>query len=244
MDSCIRIGTTLLTTIVKLVSKNNSSEILIEGMSDVVDLSIDDFFARREINRKKQEIIDNISKSCYKVLDYYPIEKNRATQICEVIAKTIEKTGITYEDILIRSITADQVTRLFLENTFINQEDYNELEWELLNRLFRHAASIIINGTIESPQFVNHGIQFLSEKFLEFEEKLNEILEAVNEIDEITIKKKEDFQRYERIYRDNVKNKYEWIQLLGVKNLSREEKRYRLSIAYVLHYSQESRHVF
>ena len=64
MGSLFKMGATILGTIVKNVSKNDKSEVVVDGLLQLADIVGDDLYARRELERSSQFISDCISKSC------------------------------------------------------------------------------------------------------------------------------------------------------------------------------------
>ena len=73
MGSLFKMGATIFGTIVKIASKNDKSEVVVDGLLQLADIVGDDLFARRDIERTSQFISDCISKSCYNILCHHNI---------------------------------------------------------------------------------------------------------------------------------------------------------------------------
>ena len=82
------------------------------------------------------------------------------------------------------------------------EKDFDPGEYDLFLRLIRHIAGVIVNLVLESPRFVNHGVKHIASTIEELQHKTNEVLSRLEEIDRAVSRKTEDFQRYERHYRN------------------------------------------
>lgn len=233
MGSLFKMGATIFGTIVKIVSKNDKSEFVVDGLLQLTDIVGDDLFAQRDIERVSQYISDCISKSCYNILCHHDIEGERADVFYEIITDTVVASQLTYEVIIGQKASADAIYHRMLFVAQKYEKEFDPNEYEIFLRLIRHVAGVIVNIVLESPSFVNHGIKHIVSAIDELQMKTEEVLKRLEEIDQAVSRKTSDFQRFERHYRNNVAEKYGWIQLLGAKSLDREEKRYKLSIAYV-----------
>ena len=233
MEPLFKLGATIFGTILKIASKNDKSEFVVDGLLQLADIADNDLFAKREIERTSQLISDSISKSCYQILSHHQITDERADVFYKKIADTVEASELTYEVIIGEKASADAIYHRMLRSAEQYKNEFDTEEYEIFLRLIRHVAGVIVNIAFESPSFVNHGINHIVTAIDELQQKTEEVLKRLEEIDQAVSRKTIDFQRYERYYRNNVAEKYGWIQLLGAKSLNREEKRYKLSIAYV-----------
>jgi hypothetical protein len=83
------------------------------------------------------------------------------------------------------------------------------------------------------PDFTANGVKTLLQLLDSLSDKVDKILTDLSNINEIVEDKESEARNYEREYRNKVKEKYGYINLFGANTLSREYKRYELSIAYV-----------
>lgn len=233
MKPLFKLGATIFGTIVKIASKNDKSEFVVDGLLQLADIAENDLFAKRDIERTSQLISDSISRSCYQILSHHQITDERADVFYEIISDTVETSELTYEVIIGQKASADGIYHRMLIVAEKNKKEFDPEEYEIFLRLIRHVAGVIVNIALESPSFVNHGINYIVSAIDELQQKTEGVLKRFEEIDLAVSRKTMDFQRYERYYRNNIAEKYGWIQLLGAKSLDREEKRYKLSIAYV-----------
>ena len=233
MNPLIKLGATVLGVIVKVASKNENAGNIVDGFFQIADVAESDFFAKRDIDRTSQNIADSISKSCYQILNYHGITEERASVIYELLVDVINETELSYEVVIAQKASADAIYQRMQQIAVKYIKQFDSDEYDIFLRLIRHIAAVIVNILLESPRFVNHGINYVSSAISELQLKADEVLKRLEEIDQAVSKKTSDFQKYERLYRNNIAEKYGWIQLLGAKSLDREEKRYKLSIAYV-----------
>ena len=233
MNPLIKLGATVFGVIVKVASKNENTGNIVDGFFQMADIAENDIFTKRDIDRTSQDISDSISRSCYQILRHHQFSEERAELIYELLIEVINQTEFTYEMIIAQKASTDAIFLRMQQIAQKHEKEFDPDEYDIFLRLVRHVAGIIVNISLESPRFVNHGINFLASAIIELQQKSDAVLKRLEEIDQAVSRKTTDFQRYERLYRNNIAEKYGWIQLLGAKSLDREEKRYKLSIAYV-----------
>ena len=233
MNPLIKLGATILSVIVKVASKNENICNVVDGAFQISDIIEQDFFEKRNIDRTSQDITDNIAKSCYQILSHHSITEERANAFYEDVIIIINRANLSYELIITNKASADSIYRLLLPIAREYKSHFDSNEYDIFLRLIRHVSGIIVNSALESPRFTNHGINHIASSIEELHRKTDTVLLRLEEIDRAVSHKTEDFQKFERNYRNDVAEKYGWIQLLGAKSLDREEKRYKLSIAYV-----------
>ena len=90
MKPLFKLGATIFGTIVKIASKNDKSEFVVDGLLQLADIAENDLFAKRDIERTSQLISDSISRSCYQILSHHQITDERADVFYEIISDTVE----------------------------------------------------------------------------------------------------------------------------------------------------------
>ena len=233
MNALIKLGATILGVIIKIASKDDHVDNIVDGVFQIYDVVEEDIFARRNVDRTSQEISDSIAKSCNQILSHHNIAEERANIFYEIVIDVVNQAGLTYELVISQKANIDSMYRHLLNIANNYEKQFDPSEYDIFTRLIRHVSGIIVTAALESPRFVNHGVNHIASAIEELHNKTEDILQRLEEIDKAVYRKTEDFQRFERNYRTNVAEKYGWIQLLGAKSLDREEKRYKLSIAYV-----------
>lgn len=233
MNPLIKLGATILGVIIKIANKDDSVGNVVDGVFQISEVVEQEFFLRRNLDRTAQDISDNIAKSCDQILKHHQISEERANVFYNNLVDVVNEAELTYELIIVQKANVDAMYQKLLSIATQYKKDFDPDEYDLFLRLIHHIAGVIVNLVLESPRFVNHGVKHIASTIEELQHKTNEVLSRLEEIDRAVSRKTEDFQRYERHYRNNVIEKYGWIQLLGAKSLDREEKRYKLSIAYV-----------
>lgn len=233
MDSLIRLGATILGVIVKVVSKNETIGNVVDGAFLIADVANEDFFAKRNADRTSAEISDSISKSCYQILQHHKIIGDRADVICNIVIDVVAESNLTYEVVIANKASADAIYNHLLVVASECKKQFDPNEYDVFLRLLHHVSGIIVNTSLESPRFVNHGINYVASVILEIQKQTEDVLKRLEEIDLAVSRKTQDFQVFERRYRSNVAEKYGSIELLGAKSLDREARKYQLSIAYV-----------
>ena len=98
MEPLFKLGATIFGTILKIASKNDKSEFVVDGLLQLADIADNDLFAKREIERTSQLISDSISKSCYQILSHHQITDERADVFYKKIADTIEIRLLSFSD--------------------------------------------------------------------------------------------------------------------------------------------------
>ena len=233
MKPLIKLGATIFGVIVKIASKDDNTGNVVDGLFQLADIAENEFFTKRNIDRASQDISDSIAKSCHQILSHHQITEERADVFYETVIDMVNATDLSYEVIISKNASADAIYQRMLKFATKYEKQFDSDEYDIFLRLTRHVAGVIVNTALESPRFVNYGINHIASAIEELQQRTEGVLKRLEEIDQAVSRKTADFQRYERYYRNNVAEKYGWIQLLGAKSLDREEKRYKLSIAYV-----------
>ena len=109
MKPLFKLGATIFGTIVKIASKNDKSEFVVDGLLQLADIAENDLFAKRDIERTSQLISDSISRSCYQILSHHQITDERADVFYEIISDTVEASELTYEVIIGQKASADGI---------------------------------------------------------------------------------------------------------------------------------------
>lgn len=233
MNPLLKLGATVLGVIVKIASKDDSTGNVVDGLFQIAEIAENDFFTKRNIDRTSQEITDSIARSCYQIMNHHQVSEERANVFYEHVIETVNGSELTYESVIAQKASVDAIYHRMLNVAGKYEKDFDSNEYDIFLRIIRHVAGIIVNTALESPRFVNHGINHIASAIEELQQKTDGVLKRLEEIDQAVSRKTTDFQRFERYYRNNIAEKYGWINLLGAKSLDREEKRYKLSIAYV-----------
>jgi hypothetical protein len=233
MVGLINLGLTILGTVIKIASNNKIACEVCEGTLRVLDVVESDILSSRKLKRVSEDISDQISSSCQKILEYHSVNTARQEIIIDSLIDTINQTCLTYELVFRKKVNSEAIYQLLLASSKKYSLEFDPREQELYEHLLHHISEIIINAALASPDFANHGIKYLVNNFGTLQFKIDEVLEKVDQIDKLVKAKEYDSQQYERKYRNNIKDRYGWIRLLGANSLNREEKRYQLSIAYV-----------
>ena len=233
MTVLVKLGATILGVIIKIISKDNDVSNIIDGFSHASNIIEQDFFTQRNLDRKTQDISDNIAESCCRILGQSEISAERSAIICGILIEVINKADLSYKLIIEHNASIDIIYRRLSEISRTYEKEFDPDEYDVFLTLLRHIASIIVNSALESPCIVNYGVVHITATLEELQKKVDHILNQLDHIDNIVSTKASGFQNFERHYRNNIAWKYGWIQLLGANSLDREEKRYKLSIAYV-----------
>lgn len=233
MNPLFKLGATVLGVIVKIASKDDIVGDIVDGVFQISEITAEDIFTKRNINRASEEISDNIAKSCAQILSHHKISDERAEVFFDSLDQILKQAKLTYDVVIAQKASVDT---MYLKLSTIAQEKKSQFdpgEYDIFLRLIRHVSGIIVYAALESPRFSNHGIKNILSSMEELQDKTDKILQRLEEIEQAISRKTEDFQEFERRYRNNVAEKYGWIHLLGANSLERETKRYKLSIAYV-----------
>lgn len=207
----------------------------VDFIVDIVDafkeIGLDELEARRT-ERKFFEFGDEIAKSCSEVLNSSKIKEERHPYIIEQIINSYSKFGLSYHKMVVLNFDVFKISKELLKDK--NYLEYLDLdESELFERLISHISNIIVNVITTFPDFTSNGVKVLLQTFDSLSEKMDKILFDISNINILVENKENEARNFEREYRNKVKEVYGYINLFGANSLSREFKRYELSIAYV-----------
>lgn len=233
MINWVKLGMVTLDVILKLSIQDPTKSAIADGTMKIFDMLGESFFEQRKLHRQREAIADKIAASCNTILDYHSIEEERKAAIIEDIATTIESVDVSYHIVFEKKFKFEEFYRLFSDAAATIIVHYDTREVELFERLLRHVSSIIYDAVLQGPQFSNQGIKEIFSAMDTLDERLDEILKKLSDIDKLVNTKDQEFQKFDRLYRNTIKERYGWVRLLGASTIDRTEKKYSLSIAYV-----------
>ena len=227
-----KLGATILNTIIKCVSKNTVAINVVEGASSIAGL-LNDQFEERRYMRTLNEMSDNISESCNKILSHTQLTPERQEVILELIVDAINHTELSYQKLFEYNFNIDLIYKELNNNICVKPFDLDTNEEENLNRLLLHISTLIVKYIMDCPDFTNQGIRDIIIEITDLKDKFKEILDELKKVNEVVSNKTEATKKFEESYRNNIINKCDWVKLFGADNLNGLEKPYKLSIAYV-----------
>lgn len=233
MECWAKLGMAALSIILNLSINDASKAVVADGFLKIFDILGDNFFEKRKLQRQCDAISDRIAESCNSILDYHSITEERKEAIIEDITKTISCVPISYSLIFEKKVRFEEFYRSFADASKPVLAHYDSREQELFERLLRHISNIIFDAVLQGPQFANHGVKEIFSCMDSLEERLDEILKKLSDIDKLVNTKEQELQNFDRAYRNAVKERYGWVRLFGANTIDRAEKKYALSIAYV-----------
>lgn len=230
--SLFKLGATVLTTIIKCVSKDEIVTNIVEGTISVAGL-LNDSFEDRRYTRTLEDMSDNISESCNKILANTKITPERQKVILELIIDAVNHTELSYQKLFEYNFNIDLIFKELSNNIHIKPFDLDTNEKENLDRLLLHISTLIVKYIMDCPDFTNQGIRDIIIEITDLKDKFKMILDELKKVNEVVANKTETTKKFEESYRNNIINKCDWVRLFGADNLNGLEKPYRLSIAYV-----------
>ena len=228
----IDIGLNVLGIIIKLKSNNENIISITDNAISVVG-GISGEIDRRKSNRALESIADRISESCEMMLEHSHIQEDRQEIVIQDIANALKSIDLSSKAIIKHNLSSEILYKNLIEISKKSISDYDTAEKDIFCRLLRHVSEITVDTVINSPDFTNQGIVKILSDIQTMEDSIENTLSKINSIEAAIATKTMDSQRFERVYRRCIIEKYGWIQLLGANSLSREEKKYQLDIGYV-----------
>ena len=232
MKKIILLGEILVNILIRSKVTGDKKEDIIDVISLFKDLGMDEFEAR-EVQRGFEQISDNIAISCKKVLEKMNLQKEQIERIVENVIIAYKNLSLNME--LFLSFQADErkLKKELLNSNLQYSDNLDKREREIYERMLDHTAHIVTNTYINLPEFNSMGIKRLNFKMEEIVNKVDDLIEQMEIINQIVVDKNEKIGNFERNYRNQIISKNNYINLFGAGGLEREYKRYQLSIAYV-----------
>lgn len=232
MEWIMEIGTILINMLIRIKMPESEKDVFIDIVSALKKLGMNKFEAR-SIQRKFDNVADSISESCEKILEKSKMGDERKKIVVEHMVLALNNANLHVDDLLNVQSNEGKVKKLLLMSNTQYENDLDDYEKQIYNRLLEHVAHLAINAYIKMPEFTAEGIKRLNAKVDEIVEKIDEVLEQLEKIYELVEDKGKKVSDFERQYRSNVSSQNNYVYLFGAGNLSNEYKRYQLSIAYV-----------
>lgn len=232
MKKIIDLGEVLVNILIRAKVSGDKKEDIIDVISMLKNLGMDEFEAR-EAQRGFEKISDNIAVSCKKILDKTNLQEEQVERIVENIIVAYTNLNLDMEKFLnFLSVEGDLKKELLRSNP---RSAYylDGREMEIYERMLEHTSHIVKNAYIKLPEFSPMGIKRLNFKMEEIVDKVDDLLEQMEKVNQIVLDKDEKIGNFERNYRNQIISKNSYINLFGAAGLEREYKRYPLSIAYV-----------
>lgn len=232
MKLWLELGSLILNMLIRSKVSEEARENFIDIVTMLKEFGIDEFEAR-DIDRSFEKIADGISKSCKRVLENTALGEERITAIVTNINYAYEKAGLDIENFLNMGADENAIKRTLLKANQKYKDNLDTKEIELYERLLEHTSHLIANALVKLPTFNEEGVKRLNVKMDSVIEKIDKILEQMENVNRVVEDKSKKISNFERYYRNNIISQNNYVQLFGAGDLSSEYKRYPLSIAYV-----------
>lgn len=112
MKTLLKLGSTVVGTIVKIASNNDKIGSVVDGMFQFSEILEDDWFTQRDIDRTSSDITDKIARSCNQILNYHDIPNERAEVFYEKLIDTVNSVDLSYELIISKRASADVISKM------------------------------------------------------------------------------------------------------------------------------------
>ena len=230
MNRLLILGATIVIEIFRIAYKKEVFDSLVNVAACLTQCAEDSLEARQS-KRTLEEVADEIAFSCEKFFEQVSISNERKSTIIDLLNHTIKNSNITFDIIVECSFNVDLIYRKLRSN--VDAFEFDTTEKEVFDRVLMHASNIIINYIKTSPNFVANGVEKVITEISEIKESIKGILDKLVKVNNIVEAKDANIKNFERTYRNNVINKYDWVRLFGADSLDGLERPYKLSIAYV-----------
>lgn len=201
------------------------------GLTEALDLAIQDAHAKRKARRFFQEISDNII-SGLEPLFQEAISKGHLN--AEVIAREVGQAlenNVHPEFLLSNSFDPDKVLQELKKEHDFRSDQYSEAEIELYNRSLEYAVAFFIQIADTLP-----GFQLATTKdFIARLDLIQSELSALWVNFEMRQRRflHKNIEAYEVRYRNNIINSHDYLELFGLGLTGKPLSRYPLSVAFV-----------
>lgn len=232
MKKIIILGEILVNILVRSKVSGDKKEDIVDVISMLRNLGMDEFEAR-EAKRGFEKISDNIAGSCKKILDKMNLQEEQIERIVENIIIAYKKLNLDEEKFLNLLSIEGNLKKELLRSNQQSSDNLDRREMEIYERMLEHTSHIVKNTYIKLPEFTTLGIKRLNFIMDEIVDKIDDLLEQMEKVNQIVVDKDEKAGNFERNYRNQIISKNSYINLFGAGGLGREYKRYPLSIAYV-----------
>lgn len=232
MDKLLLVGSTIVNILIRSKLNGDICDNYTDAISVLKELGLKTLEAR-EVNRCFEKIGDNIATSCEKVLEHSSVKQERKEIIIQYLLNAYSNLNLSYKSIFDFINNEDKLLKELLKVSKGYEKEFDIKEGELFQRLLEHTVHLIVNASVNLPEFTSQGIKHLVGEMNKLTKKIDNVIEQLELVNELVEEKSSKIRNFERNYRNKVLNRYSYIQLFGAGTLEREYKRYQLDIAYV-----------
>ena len=214
--------------------KNNS--ILTSSIIDITQFAENcglSYLEAKKFNRTIENFVDKIANDFIKEFGTQIEDNERKKAILYQIQKDLQKINLNENTILSLSNNPSTLQILIMNQSKQERKFWSSDELTLYTNCVKYISKMGIDFISKLPTYSTSALSIIIQREEELSDKLEEILSVIHSMEDLVKSSELQFREYERIYRENIIEKYGKIELIGSKLQDRHVRRYDITSAYV-----------
>jgi len=206
-----------------------------ESILDLLKAKTGDILASRRSAREFETIVDKIGESLEPLFRQSKLDESSCNSIAEEVKDAILAANLTIALLASLSYNPKLLKDYIIQNHRLSEKQFSERELHLYDRSIDLISQYIVDLVPSLPTYAPQSITEILSRFdittsnlVKIIETLNDLRLKANENNDIN----DSLSIFERDYRAAVSRRYDRLFIFGA-DLSRQTRRYQLSVAYV-----------
>jgi len=206
-----------------------------ESILDLLKAKTGDILASRRSAREFETIVDKIGESLEPLFRQSKLDESSYNSIAEEVKDAILAANLTIALLASLSYNPKLLKDYIIQNHRLSEKQFSERELHLYDRSIDLISQYIVDLVPSLPTYASQSITEILSRFDITTSNLVKIIETLNDL-RLKADENNDINDslsiFERDYRAAVSRRYDRLFIFGA-DLSRQTRRYQLSVAYV-----------